>query len=216
MSHEPIKTYTSDEVTVTYHTQRCIHAAECVRGLPAVFNTQARPWINPTRGTAEGIAAVVERCPSGALHYQRHDGGPDEAVASTALILLTADGPLHVRGDIRLQPAAETSESRLALCRCGQSAHKPFCDNSHRTAGFADAGQVTANTAEAPSPAADPSLSITPSTNGPLLLRGNFEIHSADGTTIFRGERAALCRCGGSANKPFCDGTHKQNGFSTE
>jgi CDGSH-type Zn-finger protein len=36
---------------------------------------------------------------------------------------------------------------------------------------------------------------------------------AADGTVLYEGEKAALCRCGGSANKPFCDGTHKTIGF---
>ena len=52
-----------------------------------------------------------------------------------------------------------------------------------------------------------------PQTNGPLLIEGNLEICAASGRTVARQTRATLCRCGGSANKPFCDGTHKKNGF---
>jgi hypothetical protein len=40
--------------------------------------------------------------------------------------------------------------------------------------------------------------------NGPLLLRGEVEIRSADGNTVYRGSRGSLCRCGHSNNKPFC------------
>ena len=51
------------------------------------------------------------------------------------------------------------------------------------------------------------------SKNGPLLVSGGVRVLDADGNVVFDGERAALCRCGGSSNKPFCDGTHKTNGF---
>jgi uncharacterized Fe-S cluster protein YjdI len=52
------------------------------------------------------------------------------------------------------------------------------------------------------------------SANGPLLVSGNVRIVDGDGEVVFEGEKVALCRCGGSANKPFCDGTHAKNGFS--
>ena len=49
---------------------------------------------------------------------------------------------------------------------------------------------------------------------GPLLARGGFEVLDAEGNAVPRTrETVALCRCGGSAIKPFCDGTHKLNGF---
>ena len=56
-------------------------------------------------------------------------------------------------------------------------------------------------------------LELRASENGPLLLRGDVRIFDSDGRLLYEGERAALCRCGGSSNKPFCDGTHKTNGF---
>jgi uncharacterized Fe-S cluster protein YjdI len=52
------------------------------------------------------------------------------------------------------------------------------------------------------------------SANGPLLVSGNVRILDGEGAVLFEGEKVALCRCGGSANKPFCDGTHAKNGFS--
>jgi len=54
-------------------------------------------------------------------------------------------GPLYVRGLVRLRPANGRSvfeDMRMALCRCGESHHKPFCDNSHLYAGFDDPGAV--------------------------------------------------------------------------
>ena len=60
----------------------------------------------------------------------------------------------------------------------------------------------------------DEPVTITPYRDGPLLVRGPFELRAADGTQITcRRETIALCRCGRSALKPFCDGTHKLVGF---
>jgi len=59
--------------------------------------------------------------------------------------------------------------------------------------------------------------SITPYPDGPLLVRGDVELLTADGEPISRNRRTvALCRCGLSTIKPFCDGTHKPAGFRTE
>ena len=60
MSSQP-KRYTSDAIDVTFDTQRCIHAAECVRGLPAVFDTSQRPWIQPANAGADANATRGER-----------------------------------------------------------------------------------------------------------------------------------------------------------
>ncbi|HMD31098.1 MAG TPA: CDGSH iron-sulfur domain-containing protein [Candidatus Acidoferrales bacterium] len=59
---------------------------------------------------------------------------------------------------------------------------------------------------------------ITPRDNGPLFIEGNFTIADATGKTFGLAGRTAisLCRCGHSANKPFCDGSHKAAGFSSQ
>ncbi|WP_442860407.1 CDGSH iron-sulfur domain-containing protein [Arthrobacter sp. zg-Y769] len=58
--------------------------------------------------------------------------------------------------------------------------------------------------------------SIVACPNGPLLVRGDFEIVTPDGVPVPRDrETVALCRCGGSAIKPYCDGTHKLMKFDT-
>jgi CDGSH-type Zn-finger protein len=54
---------------------------------------------------------------------------------------------------------------------------------------------------------------ICASADGPLLVTGGVRVVDAQGNVLHEGERAALCRCGGSKNKPFCDGTHRTNGF---
>lgn len=58
---------------------------------------------------------------------------------------------------------------------------------------------------------------IAPYRDGPLIVRGDFEIVAGDGTVIVPGrETVALCRCGRSALKPFCDGSHRASGFRAD
>jgi CDGSH-type Zn-finger protein len=58
----------------------------------------------------------------------------------------------------------------------------------------------------------DPAI-ITPRDDGPYLVKGNFKVVDATGKEFPAGEVIALCRCGHSANKPFCDGKHKPAEF---
>ena len=64
-----------------------------------------------------------------------------------------------------------------------------------------------------PEPKREQPLEVRASAQGPLLVRGGVRVLDAEGNVLYEGEKAALCRCGGSQNKPFCDGTHKTNGF---
>lgn len=61
------KAYEGTELTVSFDPEVCVHAGECVRGLPAVFEVGRRPWILPDADSAENVIAQVGRCPSGAL-----------------------------------------------------------------------------------------------------------------------------------------------------
>lgn len=137
------KAYESDGVVIHFEARRCIHAAECVRGLPGVFDADRRPWIDATAGTVEDIVRTVELCPSGALTYERRDGGPAEVVpAGPPRIRTVPDGPLHVHGACHVSDHAGNAVPtgpRMALCRCGASKNKPFCDNSHLAIDFTDA-----------------------------------------------------------------------------
>lgn len=137
----------------------------------------------------------------------------DDNGSAPNLARLTADGPLLLRGRIRRSPAEPAKFEEVALCRCGGSANKPFCDGTHRGNGFADAG-VCAGPAPAIVHAADGEVVLNPIANGPLRIDGFFELVTADGTRFICGDRTWLCRCGRSASKPFCDGTHKKTGFA--
>ena len=69
-----IREYAGPQIVVTWEPGRCQHAAECVRGLPQVFDTTARPWIQPEGATADALVEVIDRCPSHALGYRTEDG----------------------------------------------------------------------------------------------------------------------------------------------
>src|SRR5215216_3844487 len=206
----PRKAYRSERIVVSFDTERCIHARYCVRGLPEVFDPSERPWVHPERANADRVAEVVMRCPTGALQFERTDGAT-EPIPQENAIAVGANGPLYVRGDIQIRgPLGETllEDTRVALCRCGESHNKPFCDNSHKQTNFRDKGILGDDRLMKERTGDVRRLTITPTVNGPLLLRGEVEIRSADGETVYRGSRTALCRCGHSANKPFCDSSH--------
>ena len=124
------RTYRGKNVTVYYDARRCLHFAECVRGLHGVFDTRARPWIQPDNADAELVAEVVRRCPTGALHYELTDG-PDEQPDRPTRVDTVDGGPLLLRGEVLLQtPAGELHDVRAALCRCGLTENEPFCDHA--------------------------------------------------------------------------------------
>ncbi len=209
MTEKRDRRYTGTDVDITYNLKRCIHAEHCVHELAQVFDRNARPWINADGASADEIATTVRDCPSGALHYWRKDGGAAEPIPEKNTVIVWRDGPLQFTGDLRLGEG----ETRATLCRCGASHNKPFCDNSHKDIGFSaqEVEPIDANVE-----ISGGSLMIRPRPDGPLKIEGNLEIRDAAGNTLFVGNETALCRCGHSGKKPFCDGTHNKIGFKTE
>lgn len=131
------KVYRGREIEVSFDLDLCVHIAECLRGDRRVFKLDRRPWVLPDEGQADGVAEIVERCPSGALLYRRFDGGAQEEHRATTVTPIR-DGPLLVTGNIEVRRDDGTTESlpRATLCRCGFSQHKPFCDNQHLANNF--------------------------------------------------------------------------------
>ena len=148
---------------------------------------------------------------------KRKDGGAAETPAAENTVMVANNGPLYVEGDLEIAGAADDMGGvrfRAALCRCGKSKNKPFCDHSHEADAFKDSGAVGASGEGAP--AKGGKLNIRTASNGPLLLGGNFKIVAASGRVAWSGAKAGLCRCGQSKNKPFCDGSHKAAGFEAD
>jgi CDGSH-type Zn-finger protein len=219
-------------------------------------------------------------------------------------IVVTANGPYLVSGSVPLR--VETIEAnaegdslgyrdgrtfeakeKYALCRCGLSQDKPFCDGTHAKAGFdgtetasrapyaeqaesiegptlvlddaealcafarfcdvagtvwnlveqsddpaaraktieeaklCPSGRLVVRdkaTGEAFEPYYERSIALVEdpvkASSGPIFVRGGIEVFGADGAAYEQRNRVTLCRCGASQNKPFCDGTHADIGFS--
>jgi CDGSH-type Zn-finger protein len=213
-------------------------------------------------------------------------------------VVATANGPYRVQGIDRIvwreaiksdagEPIAwrehdvvADAEQEYWLCRCGQSANKPFCDGSHRRVGFqtddvadpgprstrakaygsdevgidddralcvhagfcgtkvtnawklaardelttADRTQLVAMAQHCPSGALlahlggvelEPALpvEVVLMPDGPLWVTGGVPVERSDGVELEPRNRITLCRCGASANKPLCDGSHSEAGF---
>ncbi len=198
-------------VTLKFEAKRCVHSRFCVLWQPQVYKANVKgPWINPSADSVEAVVAVAHNCPSGAIQYERHDGQPNEQPPLVNLINIRENGPLAIRAEIILD--GKPLGYRATLCRCGASKNKPFCDNSHHNLPFIASGEPA--TLDTPALAArNGPVHVEPQPDGPLRIRGNIEICSGTGRTVKRSGGEALCRCGQSANKPFCDGTHKRVGF---
>jgi len=132
------KVYRGQDIEVSFDLDICVHIGECLRGQRQVFQLHRRPWILPDLAAADEVADVIQRCPSGALLYRRLDGGPQEEPDATTTVTPIRDGPLLVTGaiEVRLDDGTVETLPRATLCRCGQSQHKPFCDDQHLVTGF--------------------------------------------------------------------------------
>ena len=196
---------------VLFDGARCIHSRHCVLDRPDVFvpNVEGE-WIHPDRATSAEIAELAHQCPSGAIQYEPLDGSPAEQAPIVNTVGVRENGPLAIHA--ALQIAGEPAEHRATLCRCGRSAHKPFCDGAHSASAFQATGEPATQPSQ-PLAVRNGPLSVTPLLDGPLQIKGNLEIISGTGRTLDRLTQAWLCRCGQSANKPYCDGTHKKQGF---
>lgn len=213
---KPIIRYAGQEIEVTWDGRLCIHVGECVRAEGELFVSGRDPWCQPDLVGREQVRSVVERCPTGALSYTDKTGGPEPAPPENR-VLVANDGPLYFSGELAIEGAPEDMpgvKRRAALCRCGASKNKPFCDNSHREAGFKDAGAVGSEGTGLQERGGPLKVRLIP--NGPLKIEGNLSIYTGAGRLAWEGTQTALCRCGASKNKPFCDGTHREIGFKTD
>lgn len=152
------KLYTGRDVDVAFDADVCIHAAECVRLLPGVFDTSRRPWVLPDGASAADVRATVMQCPSGALEVVEHAPpapAPTPAIetatnaTASVTIEVSATGPLRVRGRVRIvdaQGALLRETDKVSFCSCGHSATRPFCDGSHKTLSGGHAAKPSAGT----------------------------------------------------------------------
>ncbi|MFN3529303.1 MAG: (4Fe-4S)-binding protein [Bacteroidia bacterium] len=135
------KVYATDDVSVYWYSERCIHSAICVKSLPAVFKPKERPWIDVHAAPPETIRKAVLSCPSKALSLEPqliHEDALPNRKRPLPEVKLHPDGPLEVSGDLRIVEEGISTEliGKTYFCRCGGSANKPYCDGSHLRNGF--------------------------------------------------------------------------------
>ena len=201
-------------VVIRFEGKKCIHSRHCVLGQPDVFvpNVEGQ-WIHPDQASPQAVALVAMNCPSGAITYERLDGGENEVPPVVNVVRVRENGPLAFHAPVSI--ASHAAGLRVTLCRCGASKNKPYCDGSHAGAGFSATGEPATQPSQ-PLAVRNGALEITPRPNGPLQVVGALEVVSGTGRTIARATETFFCRCGASATKPFCDGTHKRIGFVSE
>jgi uncharacterized Fe-S cluster protein YjdI len=146
---ETVKEYSNGEITVFWKAELCIHSANCLIGLPEVFNTKKKPWVNVHASNSKEIMKIVDTCPSRALTYLKSTkfvtSKPRKSVkkkSKFARVQILKDGPALITGNFIIRDAKKKKvkfdKEVAAICRCGASRKKPFCDGSHLSAGFKD------------------------------------------------------------------------------
>ncbi|MBP9048361.1 MAG: CDGSH iron-sulfur domain-containing protein [Tabrizicola sp.] len=207
---------TGRDVTIRFDARRCVHSRNCVLGHPEIFVPNVPgEWIHPDAASAEVAMHVALACPSGAIRVTRNDGSASSDTAPIVnTVRLRENGPLAFEAELQIKGQPQASP-RATLCRCGQSANKPFCDGAHAAAGFTATGEPGVKEFAALEPRNGP-LNVQPLTNGPLMVAGNLEVVSGTGRTVNKVTKVFLCRCGQSKTKPYCDGSHKAAGFVAE
>lgn len=199
---------------IRFEAKKCVHSRACVLTRPDVFVPNvAGEWLHPDAASPEAVARIAYACPSGAIQYERLDGGEQESPPIVNLVRVREDGPLAFHAELAVD--GQRVGFRATLCRCGASKNKPYCDSSHVASGFTATGEPPPKTSE-PLQGRNGVLSVSPQKDGPLLVEGNMEIVSGTGRTTNRTTKVALCRCGQSSKKPYCDGTHRAVGFKSE
>ena len=138
------KEYSNGEITVSWEPHLCTHVGICFTELNEVFEPMASPWIDMTGAPTDRIVEVVRMCPTGALkvRFNNQEKQMDEMeTKSTVKMKVLPNGPILVEGDFVIT-GADGKElpktGKAAICRCGHSSKKPFCDGSHVKAGFKD------------------------------------------------------------------------------
>ncbi len=151
-------------IVIHWDSETCIHSGVCLRTLPAVFRVRRRPWVDPDGADTDAIEQAVAACPSGALTSSRFGpgetppvrtfdqaehaaGDPEAPGAAPSSVKVLAKGPYLLKGHVEIIDAEGNVARRVekvALCRCGHSSNKPFCDGTHHKVDWDDVGAVAA------------------------------------------------------------------------
>jgi CDGSH-type Zn-finger protein/uncharacterized Fe-S cluster protein YjdI len=122
MKKKIAKEYSNNEITVVWKPHLCIHSANCVKGLPTVFNNRKKPWINIDGAAVNEIVDQVAKCPSGALSIK--ESIPEMKIMKTSDVVIADTKPVKVE---------LKKDKNVAWCACGRSVNQPWCDGSHKS-----------------------------------------------------------------------------------
>ena len=144
----------------------------------------------------------------------------DKPIYSGNSIMVRPNGPLICKGDTAITLLNEDDQlilkdNEFALCRCGESNTKPFCDGSHKIKKI-EMSQSFVDERKKSIEDITEELTIKVKKNAMYIVQGAMTIFSRDGLSKTTRTKAALCRCGMSDNKPFCDTKHKTCNFRAE
>ena len=131
------KEYQKEDLTVIWDMPKCIHSEKCWRNLGEVFRRNEKPWIYLEGADKERIMNQIDQCPSGALSYRVE--GQSELKSEIMEVTILKDGPILMNGKLSIKNSdgsTEEIDGNAALCRCGASTNKPYCDGSHGKVGF--------------------------------------------------------------------------------
>ncbi|NNE56133.1 MAG: hypothetical protein HKN32_08940 [Flavobacteriales bacterium] len=131
------KEYSNGDITVVWQPGKCIHSAICAKGLPGVFKPKDKPWIQLEHASSDEIVNQVRACPSGAISIKEDNQTQSETMSTK--IEVTKNGPVLVHGTCTVTHSDGSTHEKdgvTALCRCGHSSNKPYCDGSHTKEDF--------------------------------------------------------------------------------
>ena len=146
--------------------------------------------------------------------YQKNQGAPRLLEVPNEMLVLNG-GPLKITGNITLihEDGKVQYANHLSLCRCGHSRSKPVCDDQHVDMEFLHSGKIF-EVSEITASSRPSKINISCIKDGPITFSGRIRLHNQSGQECVK-MRGSLCRCGQSARKPFCDGSHSRVGFKT-
>ena len=175
----------------------------------AYMDDSSRPMEAPQSRGLTHSAKALDRW----FAERQKQHGPPRLLEIPNEALITGAGPINLTGNITLvkEDGSVFYANHLSLCRCGGSSTKPICDEHHLNIEFLHSGRIheasDVQHSERPS-----KLTISIIKNGPVTFSGRLRVHNNHGQECVK-QRGSLCRCGHSANKPFCDGSHEKTGF---
>jgi CDGSH-type Zn-finger protein len=180
----------------------------------AFMNEPSREEKAPKDGSEEKLTTSAKALDRWFRERQKTQGAP-RLLEIPNESLITNGGPLQITGNITLvkEDGSVQYANHLTLCRCGHSKDKPTCDDAHLDAEFLHPGKFAAASEIAASKRPS-KMTISLIKDGPITFQGRLRLHNQFGQECVK-MRGSLCRCGHSASKPFCDGSHERTGFKS-